>query len=175
MRFLPRDTIKRFRDLCHLDDAPGKIALGLSVGVFISCTPFYGLHTLMAIGAAFALRVNKVSTVTGAWLNLPWFAPFVYGLSLKAGEFILSGGEGLKGLRERSFFDLSASISPYLSMWKMSEGFLASSKLLFTVSKPLFVGTTAVGLVAAAITYVVALWAITKARSRARPAVSGHE
>lgn len=163
---LSRGMVKRLRGLCHLDDAPWEIALGLATGVFISCTPFYGLHTLMALGAAFALRVNKLSTVTGAWLNLPWFAPFVYGFSLKAGEFILSGGEGLKGLRERSFFDLSASISPYLSMWKAGEGFLASSKLLFTVSKPLFVGTTAVGFVAAAITYVVALWAITQARRR---------
>jgi uncharacterized protein (DUF2062 family) len=159
-----RGTIKRLRDLCRLDDPPWKIALGLAVGVFISCTPFYGLHTLMAIGAAFALRVNKLSTVTGAWLNLPWFAPFVYGLSLKVGEFVLSGGKGLKGLREKSLFDLSDAISPYLSVWNAGEGFLASSKLLFTVSKPLFVGTTVVGLVAGAITFGVALWAINRAR-----------
>ncbi len=159
-------TIWRLKDLCHLDDPPWKIALGLAVGVFISCTPFYGLHTLMSIGAAFALRVNKASTITGAWLNLPWFAPFVYGLSLKVGEFILSGGEGLRGLREKSFLDLSSAISPYLSVWKAGEGFLASSKLLFAVSKPLFVGTTVVGAVAGAVTYVVALAVITRTRRR---------
>jgi hypothetical protein len=165
-----RGTIKRLRDLCHLDDPPWKIALGLAVGVFISCTPFYGLHTLMAIGAAFALRVNKLSTVTGAWLNLPWFAPFVYGLSLKVGEFLLSGGEGLK---DKSLFDLSAAIGPYLSVWKAGEGFLASSKLLFAASKPLFVGTTVVGLVAGAITYGVALAVIKQARRRRQPSLSG--
>src|SRR3972149_5339961 len=71
-RRLPR----RLTAVLHLGDAPWKIALGLSLGVFISCTPFYGLHTLLAIAAAFVFRVNKVATLTGAWFNLPWFASF---------------------------------------------------------------------------------------------------
>jgi uncharacterized protein (DUF2062 family) len=77
-----RGLTGRLTAVLRLDDTPRKIALGLAAGVFISCTPFYGLHTLMAIGAAFALCVNRVATITGAWLNLPWFAPFVYSRSL---------------------------------------------------------------------------------------------
>lgn len=150
----------RLTAILRLDDAPWKIALGLAVGVFISCTPFYGLHTLMALLAAFVLRLNKASTVTGAWLNLPWFAPFLYGLSLKVGEFILSGGQGLPALRGKGLWELAAIIRPLLTLDRLGEGFLASSKLLFMASKPLLVGTTVVGLVAGVLTYVVALEAV---------------
>ncbi|MBI3028798.1 MAG: DUF2062 domain-containing protein [Candidatus Rokubacteria bacterium] len=163
-----RSLTGRFTAVLHLDDAPWKIALGLSLGVFISCTPFYGLHTLLAMGAAFVLRVNKVATVTGAWLNLPWFAPFVYGISLKVGEFILSGGQGLESLRGLGLGDLAALIRPYLSFDHFREGYLASFQLLFVVSKALFVGTTVVGGVAAVVTYFVALGAVRELRVVAR-------
>lgn len=151
----------------HLDDVPWKIALGLAVGVFISCTPFYGLHTLMAVLAAVMLRLNKASTVTGAWLNLPWFAPFLYGFSLKVGEFILSGGHGLPEMQGKGLGELVTLIRPLLSLDKLTEGFLASSKLLFLVSKALLVGTTVVGLVASVLTYFLALEAVREIRGRA--------
>ncbi|MBI3625136.1 MAG: DUF2062 domain-containing protein [Candidatus Rokubacteria bacterium] len=162
-----RGMTRRLTTVLHLDDAPWKIALGLAVGVFIGCTPFYGLHTLLAILIAFSLRMNKMATVTGAWLNLPWFAPFVYGLSLKVGEFVLSGGRGLEFLRGEKLGDLAMMIRPYLSIERLREGFLASSQLLFVASKPLFVGTTVVGVVAGLVTYVVALGAIREVRQMA--------
>jgi len=163
-----RGLTRRLTAVLHLGDAPWKIALGLSLGVFISCTPFYGLHTLLAIAAAFVFRVNKVATVTGAWFNLPWFAPFVYGISLKVGEFILSGGQGLESLRGLGLSDLAALIRPYLSLHHFREGYLASFQLLFVVSKALFVGTTVVGGVAAVVTYFVALGAVRELRVMAR-------
>ena len=163
-----RSLTRRLTAVLHLGDAPWKIALGLSLGVFISCTPFYGLHTLLAIAAAFVFRVNKVATVTGAWFNLPWFAPFVYGISLKVGEFILSGGQGLESLRGLGLSDLAALIRPYLSLHHFREGYLASFQLLFVVSKALFVGTTVVGGVAAVVTYFVALGAVRELRVMAR-------
>lgn len=158
----------RLTAVLHLDDAPWKIALGLALGVFIGCTPLYGLHTLLALLVAFALRLNKVATVTGAWLNLPWFAPFVYGISLKVGEFVLSGGQGLEALSGLGLRELAALIRPYLSLDHLREGFLASFQLLFVASKPLFVGTTVVGGVAAVVTYFVALGAVRELRVMAR-------
>lgn len=159
-----RGMTRRLTVVLHLDDEPWKIALGLAVGVFIGCTPLYGFHTLLAILVAFALRLNKVATVTGAWLNLPWFAPFVYGLSLKVGEVVLSGGQGLEFVRGEKLGDLASMIRPYLSIHRLKEGFLASSQLLFVASKPLFVGTTLVGAVAGLVTYVLVLGAIREVR-----------
>ena len=160
-----RSFRKRLRDVLHLADTPPRrLAASLAVGVFISCTPFYGFHTLLAILMAYLFRLNKAAIITGAWLNLPWFAPFVYGVSLKVGEFILTEGEGLQFLRGLSLRELSAMIEPYLSMDQIKEGFLTFSKLMFEASKPLFVGTTVVGAFLALITYVAALNAIQKLR-----------
>jgi len=39
----------------------------------------------MAVGGIMA------ATITGTWINLPWFAPFIYAFSLKLGEAVLSG------------------------------------------------------------------------------------
>lgn len=152
----------RLLAVLHLDDAPWKIALGLAVGVFISCTPLYGLHTVLAIVAAMLFRLNKVATITGAWLNLPWFAPFVYGFSLKVGEFLLSGGRGLEAIQALELREWAALIRPLLSLDHLREGFLASSKLLFTLSMPLLVGTTVVGLVASVVTYFLAVEAVRR-------------
>lgn len=174
--FFPwRGLANGLKAVCRLRDEPWKIALGLAVGVFISCTPFYGLHTLMAIGAAFALRINKLSTITGAWLNLPWFAPFVYAMSLKVGEFILTGGQGLDSLLGKGLLDLDGIIRPFLSLERLTEGFLASSKFLFAVSKPLVVGTTVVGAVAGLVTYVVALGAVREVRHLARQSTESND
>ena len=164
MLFSWKSLRARLLSVLHLDDAPRKISLGLAIGVFISCTPLYGLHTLLAVVAALVFRLNKVATITGAWLNLPWFAPFVYGLSLKVGEFILSGGQGLETMRGMGLEDLAAMFRPSLSLDRFREGFLASSRLMFSASKPLFVGTTVVGFVAGVVTYFLSLGAVREVR-----------
>ena len=86
----------RLRSLLHLDDPPGKIALALAVGVFISCTPFLGLQTILAILVATLFPLNRLATVTGVWLNLPWFAPFVYGAALKVGAVLVPDPYGVR-------------------------------------------------------------------------------
>ena len=75
--------------MLRLDDPPWRVALALAVGVFISCTPFYGLQTLLSLAVATVCRLNRAVTVTGAWLNLPWFAPLVYGFALRIGALVL--------------------------------------------------------------------------------------
>jgi uncharacterized protein (DUF2062 family) len=96
---------KRWKKLIYrvlsLDSHPGHIAAGFAVGVFISFTPFFGLHTPMAIAAAFIFRLNKLTCVTGAWINTPITIVPILGLSYKLGrllrgrpveELVLKGG-----------------------------------------------------------------------------------
>jgi uncharacterized protein (DUF2062 family) len=73
----------------HLDDPPWRVALALALGVFISFTPFLGFQTLLALLAATVFRLNPAVVVTGTWLNLPWFMPFVYAGALKVGALML--------------------------------------------------------------------------------------
>ncbi|WP_243688120.1 DUF2062 domain-containing protein [Geotalea toluenoxydans] len=62
---------KKIKAILSLDSHPGHISAGFAVGVFISFTPFFGLHTPMAIAAAFIFRLNKLTCITGAGSTPP--------------------------------------------------------------------------------------------------------
>src|SRR6185369_5769938 len=59
----------QFKTILSLDSHPGHISVGFAVGNFISFTPFFGLHTPIAIALAFLFRLNKVACITVAWVN----------------------------------------------------------------------------------------------------------
>ncbi|HEU0265029.1 MAG TPA: DUF2062 domain-containing protein [Geobacterales bacterium] len=80
---------KRFKRILSLDNHPGHIAAGFAVGVFIGFTPLYGLHTVLAIVAAFVFRLNKVTCLSGTWINSPiTFIPVTLA-SYKLGNLLL--------------------------------------------------------------------------------------
>ena len=85
----------RFKKILSLDAHPGHIAVGFAVGVFISFTPFFGLHTPMAIVMAFIFRLNKVTCITGAWVNTPLTTVPVLAASYKLGELLLGNKPAL--------------------------------------------------------------------------------
>jgi uncharacterized protein (DUF2062 family) len=160
---------RRFRErataVLHLDEEPSRLAAGMAAGVFIGVTPFYGLHTLLALAVAYVFRLNKAATITGAWLNLPWFAPFVYAFCLRLGEAVLTGD--WSGFSLASVHGLAQSAGAYLraspretagTLWHAVWG------MLFHASIPLFVGTTLVGLLLAVAAYFVTLEAVRDVR-----------
>jgi uncharacterized protein (TIGR03546 family) len=84
------DKLKlQFKKILSLDAHPGHIATGFAVGVFISFTPFFGAHTPMAIALAFLFRLNKLTCITGAWVNTPLTIFPVLAASYKLGELML--------------------------------------------------------------------------------------
>ena len=151
----------RFRELLHFDDPPRRLAGALAVGVFISCTPFWGLQTVLAVVVAAVLRLNRAATILGTWLNLPWFAPLVYGAAIKIGLLVAPG------LREAdaASFDLLIRDPGALS-WSTVWSWLRSS------SMTLLVGSTIVGLVAGGATYAIALTALARRRGSGPPRAS---
>jgi uncharacterized protein (DUF2062 family) len=80
---------KRFREILSLDSHPAHISTGFAVGVFISFTPFFGMHTPLAIAAAFVFRLNKLTCITGAWINTPFTVVPALLLSNKIGQILL--------------------------------------------------------------------------------------
>ena len=142
---------RRLRALLQLSDPPWRIALALAVGVFIGCTPFWFVQTLLALLVAAVFRLSKAATVTGAWFNLPWFAPIVYGAALKIGTLVVPGHEAAAA---EALTRLLAQ--PDAFHWRDAV------VLLRGTSFTLLVGTTIVGLVAATLTYVVALRILTR-------------
>jgi len=94
----PRQAAARLAALLPHDESPWRVALALAVGVFISFTPFWGFQTLLALLVAWLGRLNRAVTLAGTWINLPWFAPFVYAGALKIGAALLPDLSGLAGL-----------------------------------------------------------------------------
>ena len=89
-KMINTDKLKQqFKNILSLDAHPGHISVGFAVGVFISFTPFFGLHTPMAIALAFLFRLNKLTCITGAWVNTPLTVFPALAASYKLGELIL--------------------------------------------------------------------------------------
>lgn len=126
-----RRLISRFHGVLGLEGPPWRIALALAVGVFISCTPTFGIQTLLAVAVAAIFRLNRAATVMGVWVNLPWLSPFVYAGALKVGGLILPDREGI-----------------------------------WAVPLAVLLGTSVVGLAAAALTYAVAFGALHRRRAK---------
>ena len=145
---------RRLQTALRLDDPPHRIALALAVGVFISCTPFWGVQTILAVLVAMLARLNRAATVAGAWLNLPWFAPFVYGASIKVGEALLPAGRVVA--------------APLIDLLRQPGGpsWPTIRDWLHGVSIALLLGSVVVGTAAGALTFVIAFGLISHHRAR---------
>lgn len=128
--------------ILSLDSHPGHIAAGFAVGVFISFTPFFGLHTPLAIVAAFIFRLNKLTCITGSWLNTPITVIPILGLSYKLGRVLrgLPSNElHLKGLE-----------------WHYLEKYATS----------LLLGSSILGFVAAILSYFACYYLVVRFRQK---------
>jgi uncharacterized protein (DUF2062 family) len=150
-----RRVLDATRQVLHLDDPPSRLALALAVGVFIGFTPIWGLQTLLALGVAVACGLNRAATVAGAWLNLPWIAPFVYAGAFKIGTLVVPDPDGVRTAWMTALLEHPGQLT-----------LRDLVPLLQEVSLVLLVGTTLLGGIAAGATYVVALNAITRHRRR---------
>ncbi len=86
---------RRFRDAARRilaeHASPAELGLSVALGVFVACTPFYGLQTLLALGAAWLLGLNRIAAVTAAQVSIAPVSPFLILGSIQAGELILHG------------------------------------------------------------------------------------
>ena len=152
MRLRLRRAVQAF---LHLDDTPQRIAVAFGVGVYVAFHPLFGLHTLMALGIAFAFRLSRAAVLVGIYVNNPWTIAPMYIAGTTLGCWIL--GVPLDGLGavewdldSLAFYrSLLVSLRPYL--W------------------PYVVGNTILGIVCGYVAYVAMRWFLER---RARPAAA---
>lgn len=132
----------KLRKILSLDAHPGHISVGFAVGVFISFTPFFGLHTPMAIAFAFLFRLNKLTCITGAWINTPLTVVPVLVASYNLGRFLLG-----KPHKELVFKGLE---------WQQLQPY----------AKSLLLGSAIIGFVAAVAAYFICYWMVITFRRR---------
>jgi len=108
---------KQLKVFFSLNDTPERIAKGAALGVFISITPTFGIHTILAIGMATFLRTNKAATVLGSFFNNHLSAIPIYLLCYKVGIFI-TGGDANLAIKPPSFFHyIHLGLNVLIPLW----------------------------------------------------------
>lgn len=159
--------------LKRLPDTPHRIALGFACGVFVSFSPFFGLHFIYAGLVAFLLRGNVIAAFLGTLVGNPLTFPFIATVSLTLGRRIydMSGAhhqnftsvkdsfvEAMSGLWD-SFLAIFGLADP---AWDKLEAFWSD------VFLPYYVGGLIPGLITAAAFYFLSRPLIAAYQARRR-------
>jgi uncharacterized protein (DUF2062 family) len=83
-----RETIKSY---LRKGLSPSGIAFGIALGNFVGILPLPGLHTVVAIGLAYLLRLNIVIVFLGTQISNPFSFPFILFISAQIGSLMLNG------------------------------------------------------------------------------------
>ena len=143
-----RDKLKqKTKEILSLDSHPAHIAAGFSVGVFISFTPpIPGLHTCLVIAISFLFRLNKLTCLAGSWVNSPITVIPSLIFCYKLGALMLGCRSTVLRLRGLDWPHIRA--------------------LLIHHAKPLLLGCSIVGFVAAVIAYFACYWLVVFLRRK---------
>jgi hypothetical protein len=146
---LTRTVVRKWTEsLLHTHDTAQRTALAYAVGVALGFSPFFGLHTVLALLVAFLFNLNRVAIVVGAYTNLPWFvAPYYTLTTVAAAEWLGVRLPPHFAHQLRTLFDLSLF---------SREFWTGLATLLSPLLWPFTLGSTAGGLALGVAAYVIA-------------------
>lgn len=73
----------------RLPDPPHRIARGIFAGVFVSFTPFVGIHIFIAGILSLLVRANPFAAMITTFIGNPLTFPLIASICLKCGHFLL--------------------------------------------------------------------------------------
>ena len=108
--------------LNRLPGSPERIGRGIWAGVFVTFTPYYGLHFLMSAFLAWAMRGNIIAALLATFFGNPLTYVPIAVVSLKTGHFLL--GTEFEAGASQSLWDKFASAGADLNrnLWAMVTG-----------------------------------------------------
>jgi uncharacterized protein (DUF2062 family) len=71
--------------------SPARIGVAVGVGVLIGCSPFWGLHFLIALGVATLFRLNRLAVLVGTQISMPPLTPLLLFGNAQLGSWIITG------------------------------------------------------------------------------------
>ena len=131
----------------HLQESPHRTALAFAIGVFISFSPTYGLHTLSALFCVWAFRLNFAALLLGNFINNPWTTVPILGATMWTGFFLL----GMPDVPAFSWDNLSAE-----AIYEVAMPYIL----------PFILGACTLSLVGALLAYPICLFLISRYRKR---------
>jgi uncharacterized protein (DUF2062 family) len=133
------------KQVLHLQESPQRTALAFAIGVFIGFSPAYGLHTVMVVFCAWALGLNFLALMAGAFLNNPWTLVPILGATYWVGAFLLGRPDSPSfDWQDVSFSAIYTQVMPY--------------------AVPFFLGGFVLSLLGAALAYPLAYYIVAKYR-----------
>ncbi|XZE52249.1 DUF2062 domain-containing protein [Planctomycetaceae bacterium SH139] len=150
--------LRRFitHNLLHADDPPHRLALGVAIGMFFAFTPLIGVQMVLVVAAAWVFRANKAVGVPLVWISNPaTFVPIFYPCYL-IGNAILGWP-----LVSRQWW--AALADPPVGFIEGSRFYWARMLEIFA---PLMLGSIAVALPLAIMSYLVTRTVIERYRAR---------
>lgn len=155
-----KETIKEnYRKLLSLDDSPQMISISFAIGVFITISPFYGLHTILAILFIIIFRLNKIAIMSGAMINLPWISPLIYFPCYLIGSKIW---KILPSLDKYELYSLD-QFKVFFTSWNGFKTLLDASHFM-RIFLPTLLGTTIVGIIASTTSFFMLQYIIKRRR-----------
>jgi predicted LPLAT superfamily acyltransferase/glycosyltransferase involved in cell wall biosynthesis len=109
-----------------------KSSLALGLGVFIGCTPLFGVHTFIATLVAFVFRLNLLFLFVGTNISIPPIAPLLAFASITIGHILLGESTSLLQM-PTSFEEALLQSKTFFTQW-----FLGS--IVVGISLGVFVG-----------------------------------
>jgi len=139
--------------LVRISGSPHAIALGLSIGIYASFTPFFGFHIIIAILIAWGLSANIAAAAIGTAFSNPLTMPFIFAMTYALGRALWNVGDDSDPVSFGEFFRM------------LEEYNFAEIRLVFFQT---LVGALVLGATFALITYFVAFhatWRFRRART----------
>ncbi|MGM0551781.1 MAG: DUF2062 domain-containing protein [Bacteroidota bacterium] len=117
IRKMNRRNIKRFvhKQLHENNESNAKIALAITLGVFMGIAPVWGYQMLIALALAHLMKLNKVITLVASNISIPPMIPFILYASFKTGElFVNTAPLSLLDPRQLEFNTIKEHLVQYL-------------------------------------------------------------
>jgi len=156
----------------RLPDPPHRIARGIFAGIFISFTPFFGLHLGAAAALAWLFGGNIIASLIGTLVGNPLTFPFIALISLKLGHVILGhelGRHHIGGVADAFMAagaDLHHNVIAIFTGGRTEWAGLA--QFFEDVWLPYLVGGLIPGIIAGLVGYYVTLPLVTAYQNRRR-------
>jgi hypothetical protein len=139
-----------------LQESPQRTALAFAIGVSIGFSPAYGLHTIMVLFCTWALGLNFLALMAGAFINNPWTLVPILGATYWVGALLLGRSD-----------------SPSFDWNDMSFGAIYEQVIPYAM--PFLLGGLVLSLVGAALAYPLAYYFVAKYRQSHPPARIIHD